>query len=221
MDLLDRAGDHRRGALDGPAHQVPWAVAVMDLGEPPLDRHGRAVRAGGHVAARQHAGQDVRAGSNSELRTSAGPRSPASMMAQEWWATSRHSMASACWASRRYRAPSSWCSPVRVRPGRSRCRAATRRLPAHRRQRRERVPGRVPGRRRPGSAPSGGEEVPAGVPGLASAVSTKVCPVENLSWPSVAGGVRREWVEWPVSLPIGLGTFRRGVKPGLPFRPWR
>ena len=41
------------------------------------------------------------AGSNSELRISASPRSPASMMAQEWCATSRRSMASACWASRR------------------------------------------------------------------------------------------------------------------------
>ena len=60
MDLLDRPEDHRRGALDGPAHQVPRAVAVMDLGEPPFDRHGLAVRAGGHVVARQHAGQDVR-----------------------------------------------------------------------------------------------------------------------------------------------------------------
>ena len=60
MDLLDCAEDHRRGALDGPAHQVPGAVAVMDLSEPPLDRHGLAVRAGGHVAASQYAGQDVR-----------------------------------------------------------------------------------------------------------------------------------------------------------------
>ena len=60
MDLLDCAEDHRRGALDGPAHQVPWAVAVLDLGEPPFDRHGLAVRAGGHVAASQHAGQYVR-----------------------------------------------------------------------------------------------------------------------------------------------------------------
>ena len=60
MDLLDCAEDHRRGALDGPAHQVPWAVAVMYLGEPLLDRHGLAVRAGGHVAASQHAGQHVR-----------------------------------------------------------------------------------------------------------------------------------------------------------------
>jgi hypothetical protein len=60
MDLFDRAEDHRRGALDGPAHQVPGAVAVMDLGEPLLGWHGLAVRAGGHVAARQHAGQDVR-----------------------------------------------------------------------------------------------------------------------------------------------------------------
>ena len=47
-------------ALDGPAHQVPGAVAVMYLGEPSFDRHGLAVRAGGHVAARQHAGQHVR-----------------------------------------------------------------------------------------------------------------------------------------------------------------
>src|SRR5207244_9119012 len=54
MDLLDCAEDHRRGALDGPAHQVPWAVAVMYLGEPPVYRYGLAVRAGGHVAASQH-----------------------------------------------------------------------------------------------------------------------------------------------------------------------
>ena len=60
MDLLDCAEDHRRGALDGPAHQVPWAVAVMYLGEPLLDRHGLAVRAGCHVAASQYAGQYVR-----------------------------------------------------------------------------------------------------------------------------------------------------------------
>jgi hypothetical protein len=38
MDLLDRAEDHRRGAVDGPAHQMPWAEAVLDLGEPPLER---------------------------------------------------------------------------------------------------------------------------------------------------------------------------------------
>ena len=60
MDLLDCAEDHRRGALDGPAHQVPGTVAVLYLGEPLFDRHELAVRAGGHVAARQHAGQDVR-----------------------------------------------------------------------------------------------------------------------------------------------------------------
>ena len=60
MDLLDSAEDHRRGALDGPAHQVPGTVAVVYLGEPPVDRHGLAVRAGGHVAASQHAGQHVR-----------------------------------------------------------------------------------------------------------------------------------------------------------------
>jgi len=45
LDLLDGAEDHRRGALDGPAHQVPWAVAVTYLGKPLLDQHGLAVRA--------------------------------------------------------------------------------------------------------------------------------------------------------------------------------
>ena len=60
MDLLDRPEDHRRGALDGPAHQVPRAVAVMYLGDPPFDPHGLAVRTDGHVAATQHAGQHVR-----------------------------------------------------------------------------------------------------------------------------------------------------------------
>jgi hypothetical protein len=37
IDLLDGAEDHRRGALDEPARQVPRAVAVMYLGEPLLD----------------------------------------------------------------------------------------------------------------------------------------------------------------------------------------
>jgi hypothetical protein len=60
MDLLDCAEDHRRGALDGPAYQVPGAVAVLYLGKPLLGRHGLAVRAGGHVAASEHAGQYVR-----------------------------------------------------------------------------------------------------------------------------------------------------------------
>jgi len=59
MDLLDRAEDHRRGALDRPAHQVPWAVAVLYLGEPLFDRHEFTVRAGGHVTASQNAGQRV------------------------------------------------------------------------------------------------------------------------------------------------------------------
>jgi len=52
------------------------------------------------------------AGSNSRLRTSASPRSSASTMAQQWCATSRHSMVSACWVLRRYRAPSSACKPL-------------------------------------------------------------------------------------------------------------
>src|SRR5271166_3738954 len=60
INLLDGAEDQRRGALDRPAHQVPWAVAVMYLGESPLDRHDLAVRAGGHVTASQNAGQHVR-----------------------------------------------------------------------------------------------------------------------------------------------------------------
>src|SRR5271166_3579088 len=93
INLLDGAEDHRRGALDRPAHQVPWAVAVMSQQVKTL-------------------ASTYGAGSNSELRTSASPRSSASMIAQEWCATSRHSMSSACWASRRYRAPSSWCRPV-------------------------------------------------------------------------------------------------------------
>ena len=59
MDLLDRAEDHRRGALDRPAHQVPWAVAVLYFCEPLFDRHEFAVRAGGHVTASQNAGQRV------------------------------------------------------------------------------------------------------------------------------------------------------------------
>ena len=39
---------------------MPWAVAVVYLGEPLLDRHGLAVRAGGHVTEGQHAGKRVR-----------------------------------------------------------------------------------------------------------------------------------------------------------------
>ena len=60
VNLLDGAKDHRRGPLDGPAHQVPGAVAMMDLGEAPVDRHGLAVRAGRHVTVGQHGGKPVR-----------------------------------------------------------------------------------------------------------------------------------------------------------------
>ena len=60
MDLLNGAEDHRRGALNGPAHQVCGAIAVMYLGEPLLDRHELAVWAGGHVTEGQHAGKHVR-----------------------------------------------------------------------------------------------------------------------------------------------------------------
>ena len=63
MNLFDCAEDHRRSALDGPAHQVPGAVPVMDLGKSPLGRHRLAVRAGGHVAE----GQDLESLSGAEL----------------------------------------------------------------------------------------------------------------------------------------------------------
>ena len=56
LNLLDCAEDHRRGTLDGPADEVPGAVAVLYLGESPFGRDGLAVRAGGHVAVGQHAG---------------------------------------------------------------------------------------------------------------------------------------------------------------------
>jgi hypothetical protein len=38
---------------------VPSTVAIVYLGEPPVDRYEFAVRAGGHVAAGQHAGKHV------------------------------------------------------------------------------------------------------------------------------------------------------------------
>ena len=43
MDLLDCADDHRRGALDGPAHQVPWAAVFQHR----LDARRVVWRAGG------------------------------------------------------------------------------------------------------------------------------------------------------------------------------
>ena len=58
-DLLDGAEDHRRGALDGPADQVPGAVPVMDLLQAPVHGHRLAVRAGGHIAEGQRAGKGI------------------------------------------------------------------------------------------------------------------------------------------------------------------
>jgi tetratricopeptide (TPR) repeat protein len=49
-----------RAGLAGSPHAP--RVAVMDLGEPPVDRHELAVRAGGHVAARQRATKGIRRG---------------------------------------------------------------------------------------------------------------------------------------------------------------
>jgi hypothetical protein len=40
LNLVDCAEDHRRGTLDGPADEVPGAVAVMYLGESAFDRAG-------------------------------------------------------------------------------------------------------------------------------------------------------------------------------------
>ena len=56
---------------------------MMDLGEPPLDRHEFAVRAGGHVRKVSTLERMCGAGSNSRVRTSLSPRSSASMPAQE------------------------------------------------------------------------------------------------------------------------------------------
>jgi hypothetical protein len=36
LDLLDCPEDYRRGALHGPAHQVPGTVALLYLREPPV-----------------------------------------------------------------------------------------------------------------------------------------------------------------------------------------
>jgi hypothetical protein len=60
--LLDCAEDHRRSALNGPAHQMRGAVALLYLGESLFGRHEFAVRAGGHVAVGQHGGQHLRRG---------------------------------------------------------------------------------------------------------------------------------------------------------------
>ena len=108
MDLLDCAEDHRRGVPDADLLTLDslGRSAVMYLGEPPFGRHGLAIRAGGGVCRRtEHAGQDLRSRVKLGFLDIGESASPASMRAQGWWATSGHNMASACWASRRYRAP--------------------------------------------------------------------------------------------------------------------
>jgi len=169
MDLLDRAEDHRRGALDGPAHQVPWAVTVMYLGKPPVDRHGLAIRAGSHVAASRHAGRYVRCGAElgtQDIGESAftGFDDGAGVVGDQ---SGQHGIGVLGVA----KVPGA-VELMQARSGEaggSRCRAATRRLPADRRPRREPVPGSVLARRRPGRAPSGGAEAPGEVPGRAVA----------------------------------------------------
>ena len=117
MDLLDGAEDHRCGALDGPAYQMPGALAVVYLGEPLFDRHEFAVRAGGHVAASQDTGQHVRRGIELPAQdvgksAFAGFDDRAGMMGDQ-----PAQQGVGVLASRRYRAPSSWCRPVMARVG--------------------------------------------------------------------------------------------------------
>jgi hypothetical protein len=164
MDLLDRAEDHRRSALDRPAHQVPWAVAVLYLGEPLFDRHEFAVRAGGHVTASQNGGQRVWRGIELQAQdvgksAFVGFDDGAGVMGDQ---PAQHGVGVLGIA----KVPGA-VQGVQARHGRarSRCRAATRRLPGGRRRRRELVPGCVPARPRPGRASSGGGGVPGGVPG--------------------------------------------------------
>ena len=90
---------------------------MMYLGESPFGRDELAVRAGCHVAVGQHAGKRVRRRLELEAQDVGkaaffGFDDGVGVMGDQ-----RHSMASACWASRRYRAPSSAWRPVAARPG--------------------------------------------------------------------------------------------------------
>jgi predicted ABC-type ATPase len=60
VSLADRLEDHRRRPADRPADQVTQAVAVVDLGQAPVDVHMLAVRAGGHVTAGQRIRERLR-----------------------------------------------------------------------------------------------------------------------------------------------------------------
>jgi hypothetical protein len=61
-DLAYRLNDQRGRPADGPADQMSSAVAVVDLGQPPVDVHLLAVGTGGHVAEGQGVCQRRRRG---------------------------------------------------------------------------------------------------------------------------------------------------------------
>jgi len=138
----------------------------MYLGEPPFDPHGLAVRAGGHVAASQHAGQRVRRGIELGAQDAgesafAGFDDGAGVVRDQ---PAQHGIGVLGVAQ----VPGA-VKLVQARDGEAGAVADVVQprggFPLDRRPRRERVPGRVPARRRPGRAPSGGEGTAGGVPG--------------------------------------------------------
>ena len=133
-----------------------------------VDRHGLAIWAGGHVAARQHAGQYVRC--RVELGTQdvgesafAGFDDGAGVVGDQ---PAQHGIG-VVGVAQVPDAIELMQAGGGEAGGRSRCRAATRRLAEDRRPCRERVPGRVPEQQRPERAPSAGAKVRGGVPGRA------------------------------------------------------
>ena len=72
-------------------NQVTRAVAVVDLGQAVGYLDALAVRAGSHIAEGQRVGQRSGDGVDSRVRDVGEAASSASMTAQEWCATRRHS----------------------------------------------------------------------------------------------------------------------------------
>jgi hypothetical protein len=141
-------------------HQVPWAVAVMDLGEPPLDRHGLAVRL--VVMSQQVSTLESACGA---ARTRSSGRRRVRVRRLRRWRRSDARPAGTAWRRRAGRRAGAGHRRVRAGPwrpdrARSRCRAAMRRLPGGRRPRREQVLGCVPARLRPAAGEGFLEECP-------------------------------------------------------------
>jgi hypothetical protein len=133
---------------------------------PPVDRNEFAIRAGCHVAVGQHGGKDVRGrlelqAQNAGKSAFAGFDDGAGVMGDQ---PAQHG-AGVLGVAQVTGAVQGIAGPSRLGRARSRCRAATRRLPGDRHPRRERLPGCVPARRRLGRAPSGGAGAHAGAPG--------------------------------------------------------